>query len=466
MSISTFDLFKVGIGPSSSHTVGPMHAARMFAVALEDTGSLGRCYRVTTELFGSLGSTGAGHGSPKAIILGLEGEAPDTVDIEGIEARVAAAREHGSLTLLGKHRIAFDYRDDLIMHRTETLPFHANGMRFSAYDEQGEALQTRVYYSVGGGFVVDESASDGDVVVDDPTPVKYPFSTAEELLAQCKEHGLSISSLMLANELAWRSEAEIRSELLALWEVMQACIDRGCRTEGIMPGGLKVKRRAAQLYRQLKSQGDSLGDESLNTMDWVTLYALAVNEENAVGGRIVTAPTNGAAGIIPAVLKYYLHHCRGASDEDVCRFLLTAGAIGILYKINASISGAEVGCQGEVGSACSMAAGALADALGGTPAQVENAAEIAMEHNLGLTCDPIGGLVQVPCIERNAMGAVKAISAARMALRGSGEHFVSLDQVIKTMRDTGRDMQDKYKETARGGLAINVLEVPVSLIEC
>ena len=466
MSISTFDLFKVGIGPSSSHTVGPMHAARMFAVALEDKGSLSRCYRVTAELYGSLGATGAGHGSPKAIILGLEGEAPDKVDIDGIEARVAAAREHGSLTLLGTHQIAFDYRNDLVMHRTETLPFHANGMRFTAYDEQGQALQTRVYYSVGGGFVVDESASDGDAVVDDPTPVRYPFSTAEELLAQCKEHGLSISSLMLANELAWRTEAEVRRGLLALWEVMQACIDRGCRTEGIMPGGLKVKRRAAQLYRQLKSQGDSLGDESLNTMDWVTLYALAVNEENAVGGRIVTAPTNGAAGIIPAVLKYYLHHCRGASDEDVSRFLLTAGAIGILYKINASISGAEVGCQGEVGSACSMAAGALADALGGTPAQVENAAEIAMEHNLGLTCDPIGGLVQVPCIERNAMGAVKAISAARMALRGSGEHFVSLDQVIKTMRDTGRDMQDKYKETARGGLAINVLEVPVSLIEC
>ena len=466
MSISTFDLFKVGIGPSSSHTVGPMHAARMFAVALQDTGTLSRCYRVTTELFGSLGATGAGHGSPKAIILGLEGEAPDSVDIDGIDARVAAAREHGSLTLLGTHQIAFDYRDDLIMHRTETLPFHANGMRFTAYDEQGEALQTKVYYSVGGGFVVDESASGGDVVVDDPTPVRYPFSTAGELLAHCKEHGISISSLMLANELAWRSEAEVRSGLLALWEVMQACIERGCRTEGIMPGGLKVKRRAAQLYRQLKSQGDSLGDESLNTMDWVTLYALAVNEENAVGGRIVTAPTNGAAGIVPAVLKYYLHHCRGASDEDVCRFLLTAGAIGILYKINASISGAEVGCQGEVGSACSMAAGALADALGGTPAQVENAAEIAMEHNLGLTCDPIGGLVQVPCIERNAMGAVKAISAARMALRGSGEHFVSLDQVIKTMRDTGRDMQDKYKETARGGLAINVLEVPVSLIEC
>ena len=466
MSISTFDLFKVGIGPSSSHTVGPMHAARLFALSLERQQMLGRCRRLTVELFGSLGATGAGHGSPKAIILGLEGETPDEVDIGTIDHRIRRAREEGQITLLRSHPIAFSYRDDLIMHRTESLPFHSNGMRFSALDESGQVLHSRIYYSVGGGFVIDESASDGDAIVDDPTPVAYPFSTGAELLAQCREHGLSISALMLANEQAWRSEAEIRSGLLALWEVMEACIARGCRTEGIMPGGLKVKRRAAQLHRQLKSQSDTLGDESLTTMDWVTLYALAVNEENAVGGRIVTAPTNGAAGIIPAVLKYYLHHCRGASEEDVCRFLLTAGAIGILYKINASISGAEVGCQGEVGSACSMAAGALADALGGTPAQVENAAEIAMEHNLGLTCDPIGGLVQVPCIERNAMGAVKAISAARMALRGDGEHFVSLDQVIKTMRDTGRDMQDKYKETARGGLAINVLEMPVNVIEC
>ena len=466
MSLSTFDLFKVGIGPSSSHTVGPMSAARMFALALDQSSLLARCHRISTELYGSLGATGAGHGSPKAIILGLEGESPGTVDIDGIDARISRARELGTITLLGSHAISFNHRDDLIMHRTETLPFHSNGMRFTAFDDGGHVLDSRVYYSVGGGFVVDHSASESDVIVDDPTPVSYPFSTAAELLAQCREHGLSISALMLANEQAWRPEAEVREGLLALWKVMASCIDRGCRTEGIMPGGLKVKRRAAQLHRQLKSQSDSLGDESLNTMDWVTLYALAVNEENAVGGRIVTAPTNGAAGIIPAVLKYYLHHCRGASDEDVCRFLLTAGAIGILYKINASISGAEVGCQGEVGSACSMAAGALADALGGTPAQVENAAEIAMEHNFGLTCDPIGGLVQVPCIERNAMGAVKAISAARMALRGSGEHFVSLDQVIKTMRDTGRDMQDKYKETARGGLAINVLEVPVSLIEC
>ena len=314
--------------------------------------------------------------------------------------------------------------------------------------------------------MVDEKSAEGDIIVDDPTEIPYPFTSAAELLAHCKEAGLSISALMLANEKSWRSEAAIREELLKIWRVMDDSIARGARTEGIMPGGLKVKRRAAQLHRQLKSASGSLGDESMTTMDWVTLYALAVNEENAAGGRIVTAPTNGAAGIIPAVLKYYLTHCKGASEEDVVRFLLTAAAIGILYKINASISGAEVGCQGEVGSACSMAAGALADALGGSPGQVENAAEIGMEHNLGLTCDPIGGLVQVPCIERNAMAAIKAISAARMALRGSGEHYVSLDQVIKTMRDTGRDMQDKYKETARGGLAVNVLEVPVSIIEC
>lgn len=467
MSISAFDLFKIGIGPSSSHTVGPMVAARRFCETLLDQGQLTHTHRICAELYGSLGATGAGHGTPKAIILGLAGEAPETVVVDTIEARVAAVREQGKLRLLGGHEVDFSYRDDLLMHRSEALPYHANGMRFTAYDASGSAIHRREFYSVGGGFVVDEKAASGEeLIVDDPTVLPYGFSSADELLALCREHGLSISALMLENEKAWRSEAQVRAGLLGLWSVMDACIERGCRCEGIMPGGLKVKRRAAQLHRQLKSQGHSLGDPSLNTMDWVTLYALAVNEENAVGGRVVTAPTNGAAGIIPAVLKYYLTYCEGASDDDVCRYLLTAAAIGILYKINASISGAEVGCQGEVGSACSMAAGALADALGGTPAQVENAAEIAMEHNLGLTCDPIGGLVQVPCIERNAMGAIKAISAARMALRGSGEHFVSLDQVIRTMRDTGRDMQDKYKETARGGLAVNVLEVPVSFVEC
>ncbi|QFU75741.1 L-serine ammonia-lyase [Halioglobus maricola] len=466
MSISVFDLFKVGIGPSSSHTVGPMHAARLFAQRLADQALLAGCERVRAELYGSLGATGAGHGSPKAILLGLEGETPEKVDVASIAGRVAGIREQGKLTLLGDREIEFSYRDDLVMHRHESLPYHANGLRFSAWNAAGEILCEAVYYSVGGGFVVDEAAAGADVIVEDATPLPYPFTTAEALLQQSADSGLSISALMLENEKSWRSEAEIKQQLLAIWHVMAECIATGVATEGIMPGGLKVKRRAAQLYRQLKSEPHSLGDASLTTMDWVTLYALAVNEENAAGGRIVTAPTNGAAGIIPAVLKYYLEHCSGAAEEDVVRFLLTAGAIGILYKTNASISGAEVGCQGEVGSACSMAAGALADALGGTPKQVENAAEIAMEHNLGLTCDPIGGLVQVPCIERNAMGAIKAISAARMALRGSGDHYVSLDQVIRTMRDTGRDMQDKYKETARGGLAVNVLEVPVNIIEC
>ncbi|MEM6545325.1 MAG: L-serine ammonia-lyase [Pseudomonadota bacterium] len=466
MSISVFDLFKVGIGPSSSHTVGPMVAARRFVNELDKLGQLNLTKRVVAELYGSLGATGAGHGSPKAIILGLEGEAPETVDTARVSQRIAQVRNGGRLKLLSRHEIDFSYRDDLVMHR-EALSYHANGMRFAAHDESSGILLERVFYSVGGGFVVDEhAASEEELIIDDPTTLPFPFSTGAELLAQTRESGLSISTLMLENEKAWRPETEVREKLLELWTVMNACIENGCRTEGIMPGGLKVKRRAAQLHRQLKGNRSDLHDASLNTMDWVTLYALAVNEENASGGRIVTAPTNGAAGIIPAVLKYFVDHCSGADEEDICRFLLTAGAIGILYKINASISGAEVGCQGEVGSACSMAAGGLAEVLGGTPAQVENAAEIAMEHNLGLTCDPIGGLVQVPCIERNAMGAIKSISGARMALRGSGEHFVSLDQVIRTMRDTGRDMQDKYKETARGGLAVNVLEVPVNFVDC
>lgn len=467
MSISVFDLFKVGIGPSSSHTVGPMKAALTFAEALRDRGLLADVAGVCAELYGSLGATGRGHGSPKAVVLGLEGETPEAVDVDGIAGRVEAIRESGRLRLLGSHEIAFDIRNDLVMHREEALPYHANGMRFTASDTRGEALLQKVFYSVGGGFVVDEAHAAGESpLVEDSTRLPWPFSSGEELLAQCHASGLSISGLMMENEKAWRSKADVRAGLLEIWRVMNECIEKGCREEGILPGGLKVKRRAAQLKRQLKSQSDKLADSSLVTLDWVGLYALAVNEENAAGGRIVTAPTNGAAGIIPAVLRYYMEFCAGATEDDVCRFLLTAGAIGILYKVNASISGAEVGCQGEVGSACSMAAGALADALGGTPAQVENAAEIAMEHNLGLTCDPIGGLVQVPCIERNAMAAVKAISAARMALRGDGSHFVSLDQVIRTMRDTGRDMQEKYKETARGGLAVNVVEVPVSIIEC
>ncbi len=466
MSISTFDLFKVGIGPSSSHTVGPMKAAAQFAHHLDSDQLTERCVRVTAELFGSLGATGAGHGSPGAIILGLEGETPESVDVPSINPRIAAVRDRGVLRLLGRRDIPFSYRNDLIFHRKKSLPFHSNGMRFSAYSQSGECLAARAYYSVGGGFVIDECAASANIVIDDPISVAHPFTSGVELLQRCDDTGLSISALMLANERAWRSEAQTKEGLLDIWRVMDDCIAAGCAAEGILPGGLRVKRRAANLHRQLLDQSNSLSDDSMVSMDWISLYALAINEENASGGRVVTAPTNGAAGIIPAVLKYYLDHCKGVEEDDIGDFLLTAAAIGTLYKINASISGAEVGCQGEVGSACSMAAGALTERLGGTPRQVENAAEIAMEHNLGLTCDPIGGLVQVPCIERNAMAAIKAISAARMALRGNGEHFVSLDQVIKTMRDTGRDMQDKYKETARGGLAINVLEVPVNIIEC
>jgi len=466
MAISVFDLFKIGIGPSSSHTVGPMRAARSFAEALAGE-TLPRVAAVKSELFGSLGATGKGHGSDKAVLLGLCGEAPDLVDPQSIPAMLARIREEKQLLLLGEHPIRFEEREHLIFHRRRSLPYHPNGMRFTALDDAGEALESRVYYSVGGGFVVNEAAAAGDDPLQaDATPLPYPFSTGDGLLVLCREHGLGISDIMLANERAFREEAEVREGLLRIWRVMQDCVRAGCDTEGTMPGGLKVRRRAADLYRKLTSQHEAALCDPLNIMDWVNLYALAVNEENAGGGRVVTAPTNGAAGIIPAVLHYYHRFCRGASDEGVVRFLLTAGAIGILYKENASISGAEVGCQGEVGSACSMAAGALTEVLGGTPEQVENAAEIAMEHNLGLTCDPVGGLVQIPCIERNAMAAIKAINATRMALRGDGQHYVSLDRVIKTMRETGADMKLKYKETARGGLAVNVVEVPVNVVEC
>lgn len=468
MAVSVFDLFKIGIGPSSSHTVGPMHAARLFVTDLDNSETLEHCDSLKVELYGSLAATGAGHGSPKAILMGLEGEIPATVDVDTISGRITEAREKSTLTLLGKKPIKFDFRNDLVMHRDESLPFHPNGMRFSAFTCDGKELQSTTYFSVGGGFVINESATGEDVLVENSDEVKHPFRSADELLHLCDDTGLSVSGLMLENETTWHSKEEVHRQLKEIWQVMQNSIDKGCLSEGIMPGGLKVKRRAAQMHRRLSSQIGSSSADPLSVLDWVTVFALAVNEENAMGGRIVTAPTNGAAGIIPAVLRYYMDFCPGAKPEDASRFLLTAGAIGILYKLNASISGAEVGCQGEVGSACSMAAGALTEVLGGSPSQVENAAEIAMEHNLGLTCDPIGGLVQVPCIERNAMAAIKAISAARMALRGDGNHFVSLDQVIKTMRDTGKDMQDKYKETARGGLAINVLEVPVSVsvVDC
>jgi L-serine dehydratase len=462
MAVSVFDLFKIGIGPSSSHTVGPMRAARMFALRLDHDRQLPRVARVQSLLYGSLGATGKGHGSDKAVLLGLAGHEPDTVDVEAAPSMLDGMRSARRIELLGRHGVAFDEKADLVFHRRETLPFHANGMRFVAFDAAGAELANRTYYSVGGGFVVsDEVAADGSkqkAIVPDATKLPLPFTTGERLLEITQDTGLTIAQVMRRNEQTWRSDAEIDAGLLKIWAVMQACVKRGCATDGVLPGGFKVKRRAAELYRALVSKPEEALRDPLQVMDWINLYALAVNEENAAGGRVVTAPTNGAAGIVPAVLHYYARFVYGSSDAGVIDFLLTAAAIGILYKENASISGAEVGCQGEVGVACSMAAGALCAVMGGTPAQVENAAEIGMEHHLGLTCDPVGGLVQIPCIERNAIASVKAINAARMALRGDGTHYVSLDKVIKTMRETGADMQTKYKETARGGLAVNIVE--------
>ncbi len=462
MAVSVFDLFKIGIGPSSSHTVGPMRAARVFVGRLAHDGQLERTTRVAVSLYGSLGATGKGHGSDKAVLLGLAGHEPDTVDIEAIPALLAAVRTGGRIALAGRHEVAFSERDDLKFHRRETLPFHANGMRCVAFDAAGAELANRCYYSVGGGFVVsDEVAADGSrhkAIAPDATLLPHPFRTGDELLALARAESCSIAELMRRNERHWRSDTEIDAGLLKIWRAMQDCVERGCRTGGTLPGGFKVRRRAKALREALVARPEEALRDPLQVLDWINLYALAVNEENAAGGRVVTAPTNGAAGIVPAVLHYYTRFVPGASDKGVVDFLLTAAAIGILYKENASISGAEVGCQGEVGVACSMAAGALAAVMGGTPEQVENAAEIGMEHHLGLTCDPVGGLVQIPCIERNAIASVKAVNAARMALRGDGTHHVSLDKVIKTMRETGADMMTKYKETARGGLAVNIVE--------
>ena len=462
MAVSVFDLFKIGIGPSSSHTVGPMRAARLFALRLAHDGELESTARIDVQLYGSLGATGKGHGSNKAVLLGLAGHEPDTVDVEAIPTMLADIRNRGRLTVLGRHPIAFDEKVDLRFHRHETLPFHANGMRFTAYDLDGRELADRCYYSVGGGFVVsDEVAVDGSrqkVIAPDATVLPHPFRTGDELLELTRAEGCSIAELMRRNERHWRTDHEIDAGLMNIWRVMQECVEHGCHTGGTLPGGFKVRRRAKALREALTSRPEEALRDPLQVLDWVNLYALAVNEENAAGGRVVTAPTNGAAGIVPAVLHYYARFVPGATDAGVVDFLLTAAAIGILYKENASISGAEVGCQGEVGVACSMAAAALCAVMGGTPDQVENAAEIGMEHHLGLTCDPVGGLVQIPCIERNAIASVKAINAARMALRGDGTHHVSLDQVIKTMRETGADMMTKYKETARGGLAVNIVE--------
>jgi L-serine dehydratase len=462
MAVSVFDLFKIGIGPSSSHTVGPMRAARLFVSRLAHDGQLEATTRVVCGLYGSLGATGKGHGSDKAVLLGLAGHEPDTVDADAVPQLLQTMRDDKSLALLGRHRIPFNEREDLKFYRRESLPLHANGMRFTAYAHSGSELVQRTYYSVGGGFVIsDEVAADGSkqkIIAPDVSVLPHPFHSGDELLAITQELGIPIAQVMRRNERHWRDDEAIDAGLLKIWAVMQQCVERGCRTDGVLPGGFKVRRRAKALREALVAHPEQALSDPLQVLDWVNLYALAVNEENAAGGRVVTAPTNGAAGIIPAVLHYYTRFVPGASHSGVIDFLLTAAAIGLLYKENASISGAEVGCQGEVGVACSMAAAALCEVMGGTPEQVENAAEIGMEHHLGLTCDPVGGLVQIPCIERNAIASVKAINAARMALRGDGTHHVSLDQVIKTMRETGADMMTKYKETARGGLAVNIVE--------
>ncbi len=468
MSVSVFDLFKIGIGPSSSHTVGPMIAARQFACHVRDTVGLAAVHQVTVELFGSLSATGVGHGTDRAVLLGLAGHEPDHIDPDQIAPAIAQIRQSGTLALLGEHAVPFVEKDHLLFRR-KSLPLHPNGMAFHALDAQGNDIAMREYYSVGGGFVVDAA---GQRVLNTPASASadtaghgqglpHPFRTGAELLAQCRTTGLSMAQLMAANEQHWRSPAEVRRQLLAIWQTMAGAVQRGCASTGTLPGPMHVRRRAAELHKNLSRSPEAALRDPLSMLDWVNLYAMAVNEENAAGGRVVTAPTNGAAGVIPAVLHYYVNFLQGpipANDEGIATFLLTAGAIGIIYKENASLSGAEVGCQGEVGVACSMAAGALAAVMGGTPEQVENAAEIGMEHNLGMTCDPVGGLVQIPCIERNAMGAIKAINAARMALRGDGTHVVSLDKVIKTMMQTGADMKTKYKETSRGGLAVNVVQ--------
>ena len=457
MAISVFDLFKVGIGPSSSHTVGPMRAAATFAQTLIDQHLLNDVQRVEIRLYGSLSATGVGHATDRATVMGLMGEWPDSIDPSTIEPRIQQLRETGQLSLAGKRSIAFNWQHDLLL-LDESLPYHPNAMSLTAFGASGQLFE-QTYYSVGGGFIIEAAEAESGVAPASDVELPYEFSSAVELLALCKQHNLRVSELMMANERAWRSDAEIRQGLLHIWSVMRECVEQGLRHEGVLPGGLNVPRRAAKLHRSLLEIGKpNVISSTLSAMEWVNLFALAVNEENAAGGRMVTAPTNGAAGIIPAVLHYFMKFSEAVTDANVVDYFLSAAAVGILCKKNASISGAEVGCQGEVGSACAMAAAGLAEILGATPEQLCNAAEIGLEHNLGLTCDPVGGLVQVPCIERNAIAAVKAINAAQMALRGDGQHFISLDRVIRTMRDTGADMHDKYKETSRGGLAVSAVE--------
>ena len=459
MAISVLDLFKIGIGPSSSHTVGPMRAAHDFAQALVAHGHLAEVQRVEVRLYGSLAATGVGHGTDRAVVLGLMGERPDRIDPDRAEAAADEVRLSGMLPLAGRAPLPFDWNQDLRLSPL-SLPYHPNAMRLAAHGAAG-LLHENTYYSIGGGFVIDEQQAQAGAPQGTELALPLPFDSGAELLAVCRSEGLRISEVMLRNEAAWRPEQDTRAALAQIWDAMRGCVERGIAQQGVLPGGLNVRRRAAAMHQSLRAREAGQGNliaRTLGALDWVNLFALAVNEENAAGGRVVTAPTNGAAGIIPAVLHYFMRFEPGASDAQVADFLLAAGAIGTLFKKNASISGAEVGCQGEVGSACAMAAAGLAEVMGATPEQVENAAEIGLEHNLGLTCDPVGGLVQVPCIERNAMASVKAINAAQLALRGDGGHAISLDQAIRTMRDTGHDMLDKYKETSRGGLAVSFIE--------
>ena len=458
MAVSVFDLFKVGIGPSSSHTVGPMRAAYLFCQQLLHRDLIADTQYIKTELYGSLGHTGKGHGTDKAIILGFSGYKPDSIDPDLIDSILSEVTQSGVIQLNKQHSFSFHYKKHLKFHKRKTLPLHSNGMRFSAYDKSDNEVLSKDFYSVGGGFIISHNKLAQKEIIEDSTDLPYPFDSGRELLALCNKHNLTIAEIMYANEETWAKKDQINENLDHLWQVFKDCVTRGMNSHGILPGGLKVKRRAPELFQDLRDKPQAALRDPLTILDWVNLYALAVSEENAAGGRVVTAPTNGAAGIIPAVMHYYYHFCPEANIQGIRNFIMTAGAVGMLYKKNASISGAEVGCQGEVGVACSMAAAGLAAACKETPEQIENAAEIAMEHNLGLTCDPIGGLVQIPCIERNAMGAVKAINAFRMSSRGDGSHWVSLDKVIKTMKITGQDMQSKYKETSRGGLAVNIIE--------
>lgn len=453
MTVSVFEIFKIGIGPSSSHTVGPMRAGNKFINMAEAQGLLKNTARIHIDLYGSLALTGKGHGTDWAVLLGLEGNLPDAIDPDQVPSMMARIRREHTLNLNGEYLLPFDEKADLIFHYLESLPYHPNGMRFSLFGAENQLLFSEVYYSIGGGFIVNDTEMKQHKDHLDPNKIPYPFDTGAQLLALCKKTGKSISDIVMENEKAQRSETQVRQGVLKIWQVMKDCIDRGCRESGILPGGLKVKRRAADLYQRLKEQEkNGMRDE----MNWINLYALAVNEENAAGGRVVTAPTNGAAGIIPATLNYYVQFTPDANEDGIINFLLTATAIGHLFKEGASISAAEMGCQGEVGVACSMAAGALTAVWGGTPEQIENAAEMGIEHHLGLTCDPIGGLVQIPCIERNTMGSVQAVNCAKLSLMGDGTHIVSLDDAIKAMKETGNDMKDKYRETSKGGLAISV----------